>query len=398
MFKFSLFVILFFRIFLFFLPGLHIDIVNWEGWAQRLNLVGFSNFYSTGFSDYFPGYLYMLWVMGKLFINLPFEILVKSVTTIFDIGTSYYVYKIVLKYKPAFAKMSAIFYFANPALIFNSSVWGQIDGIMTFFLVYAFYSLTELKKSIRWSFFSSLGILVKPQSLALLPVMLIKNFQMFKLKELVKSLILLPLFLILFSIPFFQNNILGLLNLSLSSINIYPFTSLFAFNFWAIFDWWKPDGTQWLVFSFKTWGILLYGLAMIVILIPLLRTKIKSSQYFYIASALSLMAFYLFPTRIHERYLFPFFAFILISALIQKTKETKILIGVYLVTSAVHLINLWYVYYFYNFVYNNPNLSLSKLYLFINDYYKFFSLTLLASFAVVLFVYYRIIYVKKNKA
>jgi len=409
--KIMLFITLLIRIALFFVPGFRIDISDWEGWAIRLNSTGFSNFYSSGFSDYFPGYLYILWGIGKVFnlafplvsfTSMPFEIFIKSVTTIFDIGSTYYIYKIILRYKPTHATWAALLYFANPAVIFNSSVWGQIDGIMIFFLIYSAYSLIEIKKSLRWSFLYSLGILVKPQSLILVPVMILSNIRFFNFYVALRGLIFIPLFLIIFSIPFFQRDLFGIFNLSLKSINVYPFTSLFAFNFWAIFDWWKNDSLFWFIFSYKTWGLIIFSLALILIIIPTLR-KIKNLQVLYVAMSLSLMAFYLFSTRIHERYLLPFIPFFLIGSIIGKTKE-NFLIGIYLLVSLVHFLNLWYVYYYYNYVYNNLNNNYvysnsnnvqNILYIFINNYNKFFSGILIICFLIVVTIYYKLAYVKK---
>lgn len=403
-FKFLLILILTLRVSFFFLPSFKIDMNVWKAWSQRLVEIGPSNFYSNNyFSDYFPGFLYILWAIGSLFnfLSIPinsfsFELIFKTVMTIFDIGSAYFIYKIVSKYNKSWAVLSSVFYLLNPAIIFNSSIWGQNDGVLTFFLVYSIYLLEEKKKIAQWKIFTAFAILIKPQSLAILPVILPRIFRKFSIKESIKTLSVLFILLIVFSIPFFIHDpLFGLFRLTLKEVNLFPFTSLFAFNFWSLFDWWNADSDKWFIFSYKIWGLVLYAISLVLIIIPLFK-KVKGANLMFLAGSLSFLAFYLFPTRIHERYLFPFFAFILISALIQKTKETKILIGVYLITSAVHLINLWYVYYFYNFVYNNISFSKNIFYVFISDYYKVFSLVLLASFAVVLFVYYRISYVKKS--
>lgn len=391
--KVAFFVILLIRIYLFFIPGFQIDVVTWQAWAQRLTEGGPSNFYSDEYySLYFPGYLYILWPMGEIFhvifpqapfTSFLFEIFSKSITTFFDLAASFYVYKIVSKHRSSFAIPAALFYFANPAVIFNTSIWGQIDGIMIFLLLYSSYFLIEKKKLFLSSLGLSLSILIKPQTLAILPIVFIKNLKM----------TFAVFLLILFSIPFFPTDpFLGLFKLGLKLNDQYPYSSLFAFNLWGLLDWWKLDNKVFLVFSYRTWGIIIYSLSLIVILIPILKEKFKNSSYFYLGIALSFMAFYLFPTRIHERYLLPFLAFILIFSIIKKS---KLLIGTYFVSSLIHLVNLWYVYYYYNFVYIDQKFADNLFYTLVNNNFKIFSMLMLILFGVLLIFYYRSIYVKK---
>lgn len=388
------FIILFLRVVLFILPSFQIDMSDWQAWSYRLTTIGFQNFYSQNyFSDYFPGYLYILWLVGNFyhfvfsnlsFANFRFEVLIKLVTTIFDLGTAFYIYKIVNNYSPKFAHLSALLYLINPAVIFNTSVWGQIDGIFTFFLIYSSYLLTETKRPLLSGFSSGLSILLKPHALAFLPVMLSYYLKFFR-KQLPKILIIIFFTPIILSIPFFINDpFFGLFNLAQRSVNVYPFSSLFAFNFWGIFNWspWQPDNKT-IVFSYKTWGVILYGISLLIILIPLIKHKFSHLK-FYLGTSISFFSFYLFLTRMHERYLFPFLAFILIASLIRKSKK---LLGIYLLISLVHFINLWYVYYYYNFVYNNPIEINNSIFNFIGDNHSVFSLITIISFLFLLIFY-----------
>ena len=48
------------------LSGFAIDIGDFSAWGQRLASVGPAHFYESGyFSDYPPGYLYVLWFLGR---------------------------------------------------------------------------------------------------------------------------------------------------------------------------------------------------------------------------------------------------------------------------------------------------------------------------------------------
>lgn len=395
------------RISLFSLPSFQIDMNNLKSWTERLVEIGPYNFFSGNyFSNSFPGYLYIgylyiLWIVGSIFYfifpfisfnSLMFEGVLKSITTLFDIGTAFYIYKIVHKYNPKLSSIAALLYLSNPAVIFNSSIWGQIDGIFTFFLVYASYSLLEKRSILKWNFSTAFAVLMKPQSLAGFPIMFAYFLKNFKKNLVIENLLLFPLSIIIFSIPFFlKDPILGLAKLLYKSVNFYPFTSLFAFNFWSIFNWWTLDLQKVFTFSYRDWGIIIYLFSLLSIIIPLLRKKI-TPQLFYFASSLSFLVFFLFLTRVHERYLFPFLAFILIAALIKKS---KFLFSIYIISSIVHFINLWFVYYYYNFVYNNPNFASNIFYRFINENYKFFSILMVVSYVSLLIFYYKS-YAKKT--
>lgn len=384
---------------------------SWKAWSYKLAQVGPSNFYSPNyFSDYFPGYLYILWISGSLFnlfsmpiTGLLFEFFLKFVTSLFDIGSAFYIYKIVSRYNKKWAYFAPILYLANPAVIFNSSVWGQIDGIFTFFLLASAYFLFEKKKIFKSSMALTLGTLIKPHSLAFAPILLIHLIRNFSKEKIIKSVILGTFLLLILSFPFFPSNpILGLLQLGNKSQDVYSYTSLFAFNFWGIFGAWKPDNLEFIL-SLKTWGIVLYLCSIVLISLPFLkqslrsedlRKKVKTGQL-YFAISLSLFSFFLFLTRMHERYLFPFLAFFLIATIIQKSKT---FLTFYFLISILHFINLWFVYYYYNHVYGisssalvhqNASSAYNLFYILVNDNFKYFSLLMLILFGVLLIFYYR---------
>ncbi|MBI2196322.1 hypothetical protein HYU45_01785 [Candidatus Daviesbacteria bacterium] len=388
--------VIFIRLYLIILPSFRIDMNSWQAWSTRLAEVTPLHFYAPNyFSDYFPGYLYMLWFLGLTFkllfstlsiFSLPFEYYLKFFTNVFDIATAYFIYKIICNYKQKAGFWAAIFYLANPALFFNSSVWGQIDGILTFFLVYSAYCLLELKSAYRFSISSSLSILVKPQGLAIFPVTIIYLITNYKYKKYF-SLLLIPIFLILLSLPFFlKDPVLGLFHLFQKSANTYPYTSMFSYNFWAFAGWWIPDSTKFSAVTYQAWGIIIYLVMLVFILGPLIIKKgYKNNFLIYFAMALASFAFFLFLTRIHQRYLFPFFAFLAVSAFIKNSMKLKI---IYTALSLIHFINLWYVYYYYNYVYTNPKFSSLLIFKFLSANYNLFTLFNLLGFGLLILIYY----------
>ncbi len=392
------------RLCLVMLPSFKIDMNDWQAWSARLIETTPINFYSPNyFSDYFPGYLYLLWFLGASFnflfphlsiFSSGFEIYLKLFTNIFDFATAYYIYKIVSKYQKRLGLSASIFYLANPALAFNSSIWGQVDGILTFFLIYFTYCLLELKNIYLFSIFSALSVLIKPQGLAIFPVIIVHLIRNFKISKYI-NLLLIPTILILLSLPFFTKDpILGLFHLFQKSANTYPYTSMFSYNFWSITGWWVSDSTKFLGISYQYWGIFMFLFILTLIIIPLFILKgYKKNILIYFAMSLASFAFFLFLTRIHQRYLFPFFSFLLITVFVISSLKLKI---IYLVLSSVHLINLWYVYYYYNYVYSNSNAAKFIIYNFFNMSYNWLTLINLVSFGVLMLIFYRLSFSLKN--
>lgn len=396
---FLFFLTLFVRVFLFTLPSFHIDMGDWEAWSYSLVTLGFSNFYSQNyFSDYFPGYLYILWIIGWIYNTVfhdlsftarTFEYVIKFVTTLFDLGTAFFIYKIIDKFRPNFSKIAAILYLVNPGVIFDSSVWGQVDGIFTFFLVYSSYLLT-IKRPSYSSFFSSISFIIKPHGLTLLPLFFVYAIKHFK-HNLSKILSIGVLTFVVLLLPFFGTDFNRFFDFLSRSLNVYPYSSLFAFNFWGIFAWWKTDSAT-LILPYKIWGSILYLSFLFIIMIPLIKSRIKPTL-FYTASSLSLFAFYLFMTRMHERYLFPAIPFLLIAGLISRS---KFIFFSYLSVSLIFFINLWFVYFYYSYVFLNKPSVFYPFYSFVNQTHGIFSVFYLVVFIGILLKYYINIYEKKN--
>ena len=93
----------------------------------------------------------------------------------------------------------------------------------------------------------------------------------------------------------------------------YPYASVNAFNFWGAMKLsWETDTGKWLGVSHNSWGMLMFGIASVTVLVGLIRKKSKPKveDYLYVTALLSLVAF-TFLTRVHERHIFPFFLFYL---------------------------------------------------------------------------------------
>ena len=136
-----LFSALIFRLFIANFSTLQLDQGTFIAWANSLVSGGFSNFYND-WSDYFPGYLYILWGLGKLNLIFPtFQTILFKLPAIFaDIATGYIIYRIVGEIKGnKFGMIASSLYVFNPAIFANSSLWGQVDSLTALFSLFSVF-------------------------------------------------------------------------------------------------------------------------------------------------------------------------------------------------------------------------------------------------------------------
>lgn len=383
------------RFTLAFLPGFKIDVNDFFAWAARLNEVGFPKFYSTKvFTDYPPGYMYILSFLGSLrnllqINNQIFFLLLKLPAIFAEITLSILIYKELKKYLSNFySLLGCSFILFNPALIFNSSVWGQIDSVLTLFLYLAIYHLKN-KMLMLSSIYLGIAFLIKPQTIALFPVFLLFFIKQLTVENFVKLTIPFIALTFLLGSPFFITNpFTGLIHLIISTANQYQYTSLFAYNLWGAIGFWKSDSQFWNGISYQQVGYILFFVYWIIIFYFYVKKKIS----LYAATTMTLLGFYFLPTRIHERYLYPAIVFLIIFA---SSIKSKLLMSLTTILSIIHFLNLYFVYVYYNeFYLKLPTvLFYPNLYSFLGNNGKFMSII-----STTLFILISIIIVKSYYA
>lgn len=380
------------RLFFITLPAFKIDMDAWIAWSYRLIDIGFGSFYSPDiWTNYTPGYLYILFLLGlisKIFqLTIPsLELLIKIVSIFFEIALVLFIY---FKASDTFSQkqkylLSALLLF-SPALIFNSTIWGQVDGVLTFFLFVSVYYLT-VKQPTNASLSYSSAFLIKPQSVALAPLFLIDLLKN-RFKTSMKLIIPGAILFFLLSFPFFlKDPLLGIFKLILQMTEDYPATSLFAYNLWGIVGFWVDD----LENNYRTIGNVLFGSSILAIIYLGLK---KKANYFLIAALLTLV-FYFLPTRVHERYLYPAFPFLFYSAFLFRHKILAILTGL---LSMTYLLNLYYVYVYYNelFLKLEKRLYFEPIYLLLDTQGRLLSLFSTLLFSIIVGIIIKLIYAKK---
>jgi dolichyl-phosphate-mannose-protein mannosyltransferase len=335
------------RIYLSQFEGHALDIMHFKDWSRAVYYNGFPNFYSSVWVDYPPFYIYILWFVGaiyKLFFSYPFDIytnvftiLIKSPANVMDIAAALLIFLIVKKhagFKLAFPAM--LFYAFNPAIIYNSAIWGQVDSINTFFILLALMFMESEKPELAGASMA-IAILTKPQSLLLLPLIVILLVKSQKPLRVVKASMVSVAVFISLALPFYlKTSLFQLIKTYGTAYNEYSFTSVNAFNLWAFSGFWKPDSAPFLLLSYRIWGYILFG--VLFAYVAYRTAKNRDNRSIYLASAVLFFGFFMLSTRIHERYLFPMFA----SLAIVMSMDRRFIV-VFWVMTATFLFNLGYV-------------------------------------------------------
>jgi len=342
------------RVLLFPLKGYPIDSGDYASWINTAATGGIRSFYSNaGFFDYPPFNVYIFWAFGSFAKSAGIAIsdIVKFIPNVFDLGTALLIYIFVRRqssFKLALA--ATALYTFNPAIIYNAAVWGQMDAVYTFFLVLSLMLALKSKPLYSAAAFS-LGILTKPQGIALAPIIALLIYKKNGLKSLLASVLVFVATVFVVIIPFqWSNPVTFLSNIYFGAYGEYKVTSVNAFNLWALYPGlWAPEGTFFIV------GLALFGaLAVFVLYFFHKRFKVSTDFLAVFCAFMLFFGFFMLPTRIHERYLFPVIS--MLALMFPFVKRTR---PFYAVLTGTLLVNQAYILYWLNAYYPNagPNLT-----------------------------------------
>jgi Gpi18-like mannosyltransferase len=323
-----------------------VDTTDFRLWFGHAADVGPRVFYDNYWCDYPPFNIYFFWIFGLLAKSLGvlgsnlFTYVMKLPANLFDLATAFIIFAFVrkrLNFKWAFS--AAALYAFNPAVIFNTAVWGQFDAIYTFFLVLSLVLVLSFKPKLAVVAFI-LGVLTKPQSIALAPLFFFLLWRKTDWKGFLTSILVAAATVFAVILPFeWSNPVTFLRNLYFGAYNGYRYTSLNAFNIWGFGGMWVPD-TQ---VTFILGWAMFAAVAAFALYYVHKRFGADRELAVLLAAFLLFFAFFMFPTRIHERYLFP--AFAVLALMFPFLKKTRPL---YVALTATGFVNQAYVLSFLN--------------------------------------------------
>lgn len=322
-----------------------VDTRTFMAWFQTAADYGPRTFYTRTWCDYPPLNIYIFWVFGLLAKSLSlfgtslFTYIMKLPPNLFDMATACLIFTFVRKRLDfKLALLATALYAFNPAVIFNAAVWGQFDAIYTFFLVLSLMLALASKPELSAVIFI-LGILTKPQSIALLPLIAFLILKKHGLRRFLTSLIATVATIFAVILPFeWSNPITFLSNIYFGAYRGYEVTSANAFNMWALGGLWVPDGYLFIL------GWILFGaFAAFTLYVLHVRFDVSGELLVLFSAFMLLFGFFMLPTRIHERYLFP--AISMLALMFPFIKKTRAL---YVVLTATVFVNISYVLYWLN--------------------------------------------------
>lgn len=132
--------------------GYSSDVACFSAWALRLAEKGPGAFYAPDyFADYPPGYMLLLWPVGLIARALELEaggkamgFLICVVPILCDLGLAALLWSIARRrFGEQRALRFAAFAAFCPALLYDTAVWKQVDGVFCLLLVAAFLLLEE---------------------------------------------------------------------------------------------------------------------------------------------------------------------------------------------------------------------------------------------------------------
>ncbi|TMF63115.1 MAG: hypothetical protein E6I14_06270 [Chloroflexi bacterium] len=303
--------------------GFSTDMQLFAGWATTLARVGPGAFYATASgADYPPGYMYVLWLLGNASASaLP--LLLKVPAILADLGIAAVLYSAGRRWLGERAGLgAAALYLFIPVTWYDSALWGQVDAVGGLLLITSLVLLIERQSEAAIAL-AVLAILVKPQEaiglVIVLPVLVRRHLILGGSRwRLLTSAFAGAAALMLPLVPFDIGGVAGLLRLFHSDADRYSVLTADAFNIWALVGA-TPlaqiiggSGGSWTADSLAVGGTTAFilgasALAAVGLVVAgglLLR---DGRMPILLGFAIVAFAFYAVPTRVHERYLFPFF-------------------------------------------------------------------------------------------
>lgn len=335
------------RLFISQNPGFVMDVATHKSWAESLYNNGLLHFYGNTRSNLPPIFIYILYFISYpmmkfqdysfLFLKLPGIILDICISvTIYIASKRKLDGEDLLKNAPVISM--AVFLF-NPAIIFDSAFWGKWDDpLLAFFLLLTIYNYNGYKEGV----FYALSIFSKLQGLILSPIL----FRTDGLRKLTISFVITSTVILL---PFLPEIITLFNSVFVESFKSFPHITVNAYNFWWLFNWsgwtkeWydSPLDTNFYFFVIpKYFGILVYLLVSILLNIYIRKYRFSLRSLCF-ASFFIYLTFFIFFTRIHERYMFWAMPFL---ALLVPLADERKYSYVYVILSLTYFLNMFVVY------------------------------------------------------
>lgn len=329
---------------LIFLPagGFHNDIAAFEAWALTLTEHPLRDFYgATTFADYPPGYFFVLLAVGWIYKALVavhaiapdaynvLGMLVKLPAIGMDVVNAWLLYTIVGRFAARTAALgAAVLYALNPATIYISAYWGQVDSVSWGLVLVAINLLLSSRADERhgtakvaaaWIVLAC-SILMKPQGTFVGAVFLAFAFvptdageRGRRLRGTLAGLAGAVVVAWIASALFHGtanpvDDFTWLYGRYAYASGVYPYNSVNAFNLYAVKQpFWQSDSQPLMLLGLPLGAIGIWGWLLVVCATVLFVGRYlgrKDDRAFLETAMLVSFGFFILATRMHERYIF----------------------------------------------------------------------------------------------
>ncbi len=299
------------------------DMGFWQQWALYIHEHGLSNAYNAGSPiNYFPVYVYCVYLFDLLQgtgANIIHNI---NNLKIFFVCFDFLPIVVLCAFRQKILsfKIPYLFLMLNIAYVFNSMVWGQIDSIYTNLAFLAV--ITTLCYPVGGILLYLLALNTKQQAIEFLPVIgIVYYYSARKTGTLIKTVIAVAGLQTIILLPFMHDGGIGrLVQFGANAVGLYHNLSISAFNIWYLIAPGNPyfidDTGTFMVFSYRTWGLVLFAISAIVVLMPLVKRVLQlrrngmsfnkpAYRILFLCTGMLCLCFFYFNTQMHERYAHP---------------------------------------------------------------------------------------------
>lgn len=320
-------------------PAFHGDVLIYVDWARLLVDRGVPYVYVPGATtvqesaDYPPLFLYVLWVIGLVYAHVEPDFSrasaalvpwIKLPAVLGDLAlAALLAWELARRRGGRAGLLAGALYAFNPATIYTSAFWGQVDCLPSLWMLVAVFAL-ERGWPARGAVAYALALGFKPLALSIAPVLLVGSLWRGGLASLARSLLAGLAALLVVASPFLVAGTLGeLLGAHVAFVGEYPWLTAGALNLHYLLTG-APTLWSWvrdldpLVFglSFRAVGILL--LAGWLLLVGLLLARSPSPLALHLAAALCAIGWFYLLTAVHERHLLPALPFLVVLAVSER--------------------------------------------------------------------------------
>jgi Gpi18-like mannosyltransferase len=267
------------------------------------------------------------------------RILVESPPLLADLFMAASIYAYVRRDKSDRAALIAMLMVAlNPALLYDTVVWGQCDSVLTFTMLLSILALHDERYELGFAM-AAISVLVKPQALMLLPVLALWTLRHADRRTWVRCMLAFIAAVLIVIAPFQIGHPWNwILDLYASTAAGFQETSVNAFNLLALLGGIRqPDSNTIAGHSYYAIGMLL--LVPLYAFIAWIVWTARTARPLLFASFISIFGFFMLAPRMHERYIYP--AIVLAAPL---ALEAPMMAAMFVILTLTALFNLAYVF------------------------------------------------------